>query len=96
MFLLNSRNPLLSATRIRFDREGLHVPRACLLPKLRQQIAKFLEEGSLKRLGFLTPPTCVGFRYGHSESSTRGFSWKHGIGPLDRTRRIDPPITSRG
>jgi len=44
---------------------GLHVPEACLIPKLRQQYAKFLNSSSLKRLGILYPPTCVGFRYGH-------------------------------
>ena len=35
-----------------------------LLPKLRCQIAEFLRKGSLKRLGILSPSTCVGLRYG--------------------------------
>ena len=38
---------------------------APLLPKLRGHFAEFLNEGSLARLGILSPPTCVGFRYGH-------------------------------
>ena len=37
---------------------------AHLLPKLRCQIAEFLRKGSLKRLGILSPSTCVGLRYG--------------------------------
>ena len=37
---------------------------AHLLPKLRCQFAEFLNHGSLKRLGILFPPTCVGLRYG--------------------------------
>ncbi len=36
----------------------------------------------------LCPPTCVGLRYGHQDSSLRGFSWKHGItGFVRRTSR---------
>jgi len=38
---------------------------ASLLPKLRDQFAEFLNEGSPDRLGILYPPTCVGLRYGH-------------------------------
>ena len=52
---------------------------AHLLPKLRCQFAEFLSHGSLKRLGILCPPTCVGLRYGHQTNSLRGFSRKHGI-----------------
>ena len=37
---------------------------AHLLPKLRCQFAEFLRKGSLKRLGILSPSTCVGLRYG--------------------------------
>ena len=32
-----------------------------LLPKLRGQVAEFLEDGSLERLRILSSPTCVGF-----------------------------------
>ena len=35
-----------------------------LLPKLRGQFAEFLQHRSLKRLGMLNLPTCVGFGYG--------------------------------
>src|SRR4030095_15662679 len=52
---------------------------AHLLPKLRCQFAEFLNQGSLKRLGIFSPPTCVGLRHGHPCGSLRGFSWKHGI-----------------
>ena len=43
---------------------------AHLLPKLRCQFAEFLRLGSLKRLGILSPPTCVGLRYGPIFRST--------------------------
>ena len=46
---------------------------APLLPKLRGHFAEFLNDGSLKRLGLLTPPTCVGFRYGHQPASPKAF-----------------------
>ena len=61
---------------------------AHLLPKLRCQFAEFLNQSSLKRLGILSPPTCVGLQYGHSKPSTRSFSWKHGIDQLLRILRI--------
>ena len=35
-----------------------------LLPKLRGQVAEFLQHRSLKRLGMLNQSTCVGFGYG--------------------------------
>ena len=38
--------------------------RVVLLPKLRTQFAEFLQNSSLKRLGILYHPTCVGFGYG--------------------------------
>ena len=53
--------------------------RAHLLPKLRCHFAEFLRQGSLKRLGIFSPPTCVGLRYGHHSHSCRSFSWKYGI-----------------
>ena len=37
---------------------------ALLLPKLRSHFAEFLNMISLKRLGILYPPTCVGLGYG--------------------------------
>ena len=39
--------------------------RAHLLPKLRCHFAEFLNQSSLKRLGILSLPTCVGLRYDH-------------------------------
>jgi len=53
--------------------------RQTLYVVLRCQFAEFLNQGSLKRLGMLYPPTCVGLRYGHQTDSLRGFSRKHGI-----------------
>ena len=38
--------------------------RAPLLANLRGHFAEFLNQSSLKRLGLLDPPTCVGLRYG--------------------------------
>ena len=35
-----------------------------LLPKVRRQFAEFLQDTSLKRLGILYHPTCVGLGYG--------------------------------
>ena len=46
---------------------------AYLLPKLRYHFAEFLNQGYLKRLGILSPPTCVGLRYGHLLISLEAF-----------------------
>jgi hypothetical protein len=54
--------------------DPLTLPAACaltlhgalLLPKLRSQLAEFLNEGSPVHLSMLYRPTCVGLRYGHS------------------------------
>ena len=46
---------------------------AYLLPKLRYHFAEFLNQGSLKRLGILSPPTCVGLRYDHLIISLEAF-----------------------
>ena len=48
--------------------------RVTLIPKLRVQFAEFLQQGSLKRLGILYLPTCVGFGY--------GLRWSYFLGPL--------------
>ena len=79
MFLVNSRHHLVTATLFCSESKFLHITRAYLLPKLRYQFAEFLRLGSLKRLGILSPPTCVGLRYGLILRSTRSFSRKHGI-----------------
>ena len=77
--MVNSRYPRFSATGLRSGSKSLHVQPAHLLPKLRCHFAEFLREGSLKRLGIFSPPTCVGLRYGHHSGSCRNFSWKFGI-----------------
>ena len=46
---------------------------AHLLPKLRCEFAEFLHKGSLKRLGILSPSTCVGLRYGRPGLSLEVF-----------------------
>jgi hypothetical protein len=48
-------------------------PTAHLLPKLRCEFAEFLHKGSLKRLGILSPSTCVGLRYGRLGPSLEVF-----------------------
>jgi hypothetical protein len=65
-----------------------------LLPKLRCQFAEFLNQGSLTRLGILTPPTSVGLRYGRPEDSTRSFSWKLGIDELMRPKARPHPLSA--
>ena len=65
MFLVNSRLGLFTATSFSSSRKSVHLLEAILLPKLRINFAEFLSEGCLKRLGILSPPTCVGLRYGH-------------------------------
>ena len=64
MFLINSRSHLVTATPFGSSRKDLHLTRAYLLPKLRYHFAEFLHPSSLKRLGILTLPTCVGLEYG--------------------------------
>ena len=51
----------------------LHTSEASLFPKLRDDFAEFLNEGSLERLRILSPPTCVGLRYGHPVSRLEVF-----------------------
>ena len=67
MFLVNSRlghfSAAFSALRLR-----IAPTKAPLLPKLRGQFAEFLNESSLERLRILSSPTCVGLRYGHSQT----------------------------
>jgi hypothetical protein len=46
---------------------------APLLPKLRGQIAEFLNQCSLDRLGMLYLPTCVGLGYGCQDHSLETF-----------------------
>ena len=56
-----------------------HPTGASLLPKLRDDFAEFLNEGSSDRLGILYLPTCVGLGTG-TTNLPRGFSRRHGLG----------------
>ena len=58
--------------------------KAHLLPKLRCHFAEFLNQGSLKRLGILSPPTCVGLRYDHLIISLEAFLGSMGSTSLFR------------
>jgi hypothetical protein len=87
VFLVNSRFPLVTATRSSSGREVLHPTGALLLPKLRRHFAEFLNHSSPDRLGILYLPTCVGLGYGHRASSARGFSWQHRINDFACTAR---------
>ena len=57
-----------TATLSAFTREGLQPIRAHLFPKLRCKFAEFLLLSSLKRLRIFILPTCVGLRYGQSQT----------------------------
>ena len=78
--------------------QGLHTNRASLLPKLREQFAEFLNEGSHERLRILSTPTCVGLWYGHPVSRLEVFlggidsgpSLSRGITPLQPRRNGNP------
>ena len=73
MFLVNSRYRHFSATTFSSGRKVLHLQVAHLLPKLRCYFAEFLNQSSLKRLGILFLPTCVGLRYDHLIISLEDF-----------------------
>ena len=73
MFLVNSRYRRFSAALFSSVREGLHLPRAHLIPKLRCEFAEFLNQSSPKRLWILSSPTCVGLRYDHLIVSLEAF-----------------------
>src|SRR5437870_13840466 len=51
----------------------VHTTRAPLIPKLRGQVAEFLNEGSHLRLRIFSSPTCVGLRYGYLQHSLEAF-----------------------
>ena len=66
-----------------------------LIPKLRRQIAEFLQHSSLKRLGMLYQSTCVGFGYG---LCWRGYflePLRSRSNPLRTDNLRDPSHTSR-
>ena len=71
--MLNSRLGLFTAASFSFARKEHYLTEARLLPKLRCDFAEFLNQGSLKRLGILSLPTCVGLRYDHLIISIEAF-----------------------
>ena len=73
MFLVNSRYRRFSAALLGSIREGFHLIRAHLIPKLRCEFAEFLNQSSPKRLWILSSPTCVGLRYDHLTFSLEAF-----------------------
>ena len=72
MFVVNSRLGLSSAAGSSSPCPGSPVP-AILFPKLRIHFAEFLNEGFPAHLRILSPPTCVGLRYGHKVISLEAF-----------------------
>jgi hypothetical protein len=92
VFDKQSLGPFHCDRRVLRGRTPTHAT-AHLLPKLRCQIAEFLRKGSLKRLGILSPSTCVGLRYGlRFESPSRFFlaAWSRWLcGPKASRSRLD-------
>ena len=84
MFVVNSRLGLSSATSSCSTRFQVSLSEAPLLPKLRGHFAEFLNEGSPAHLRILSPPTCVGLRYGHPLVSLEAF--------LDSVGSVSSPI----
>jgi hypothetical protein len=95
VFLVNSRLGRFAAAPSSSGREARHSTGASLLPKLRDQFAEFLNEGSLDHLGMLYLPTCVGFGTG-AFPLPRGFSWRHGISDLPARSQLTSPLGLRG
>ena len=84
MFVVNSRLGLVSAAPLSSDRFKSSLKGAPLLPKLRGHFAEFLNEGYPAHLRILSPPTCVGLRYGHPLTSLEAF--------LDSVVRLSSPL----
>ena len=90
MFLLNSRYPLACApSKCLPQHEGL------LLPKVRRQFAEFLQHTSLKRLGILYLPTCVGFGYGLYGGAISWNLFAASTNPIRTDDLRDPSHTTR-
>ena len=69
---------------------------APLLPKLRGQVAEFLNEGSPERLRILSSPTCVGLRYGHRGWPSGAFLGGSALpGALPNVPRLGLPASPR-
>jgi hypothetical protein len=86
MFLVNSRYRHFSAASFGSTSKLSYLIEAHLLPKLRCYFAEFLNQGSLKRLGIFSPPTCVGLRYDHLVISLGAFLGSMGSISLFRLR----------
>ena len=63
-----------------------------LIPKLRRQIAEFLQRHSLKRLGILYQSTCVGFGYGLMQGLFPGTASRPG--QSSKPRQYTPSVTT--
>ena len=94
MFLLNSRLAHFTATFSCSRSKFFHITKALLLPKLRSQIAEFLNDSSLERLRILISPTCVGLWYGHLLTWLEVFLGS--VGSVSSRDKIPVPITSWG
>ena len=64
VFGKQSPGPMLCGPLALPGARPVHASGAPLLPKLRGQVAEFLDGGSPVHLGMLYQPTCVGLRYG--------------------------------
>jgi hypothetical protein len=87
--VLNSRLGLVTAAPSRSPRQAVSPTGAPLLPKLRGQVAEFLDGGSLVHLGLLAQPTCVGLRYGAAPTSLAAFLARSG--PAHSVGTVAPP-----
>ena len=85
VFLVNSRLCLVSATT-----QGFYTPVAPLLPKLRGQLAEFLNDSYPAHLSLLSQSTCVGFGYGRHESSLEAFPGSTAINTFDSLTGASP------
>ena len=66
-----------------------------LLPKVRRQFAEFLQHPSLKRLGILYLPTCVGFGYGLYGGAISWNLFAALTNPIRKNDLRDPSHTTR-
>jgi hypothetical protein len=90
VFVKQSPGPAHCGPRPLPGRAGSRV-RAPLLPKLRGEIAEFLDEGSLAHLGALAPTHQCRFAVRVPTPSTTGFSSQHRPAPVALTVVSTPP-----
>ena len=92
VFLVNSRLSLVSATAL--SSNSIVFTRAApLIPKLRGQLAEFLNESYPAHLSLLSQPTCVGLGYGRSHISLVAFLGSRASMTSSPLRKL--PIRSR-